>query len=96
MQPGRSPSLPVWPPPPENVVVGAAVPATGSTSPAPAPRPRSWPPRWPSKDQLTYTKEAITVLLLLLALPWLVTKLLTNPGQVLAGLGQRQVGKAAS
>jgi hypothetical protein len=52
------------------------------------------PRRWPTKDQLTYTKEAITVFLLLLALPWLVSKLLTNPSSVLSGVGRRQVAKA--
>jgi hypothetical protein len=61
-----------------------------------APVKRGWPPAdWPSLGQLSYTKELITVLLLLLALPWLVSKLLTRPGDVLSGLGRRQVGKAA-
>jgi hypothetical protein len=74
----------VWPPRPD-------APSAGE------PARRSYPPAgWPTHAQLTYTKEAITALLLVLALPWLVSKLLTDPGAVLAGLGQRQVTKAAS
>jgi hypothetical protein len=49
------------------------------------------PPQWPRQDQLTYAKELVTVLLLLLALPWLVVKLLTDPASVLSGLGRRHV-----
>jgi hypothetical protein len=61
------------------------------------PRPRAWPPPdGPTLGQLTYTKELITVVLLLLALPWLVSKLLTDPGQVFSGLGRRAAGRVAS
>jgi hypothetical protein len=52
------------------------------------------PARWPSMSQLTYTKEAITVLLLVLALPWLLTKLATDPGAILSGLGRRAANKS--
>lgn len=69
--------------------------ATGQRPGERAPRPHPYPPAtWPSKEQLTYTKEAVTVLLLLLALPWLVVKLITHPSDVLAGIGRRQVAKA--
>ncbi|HUR85647.1 MAG TPA: hypothetical protein VMY78_09900 [Solirubrobacteraceae bacterium] len=60
-------------------------------------QPGDHPPvRWPTLGQLTYTKEAITVLLLILALPWLVSKLLTRPGDVLTGLGRRAAGRVTS
>lgn len=52
----------------------------------------SYPPRsWPSKEQLDYTQKAITCLLLILALPWLVYKLLTAPSQLIAGAGRQHV-----
>lgn len=55
--------------------------------------PAGWAPpaAMPSRAALTYWKEAITVLLLVLALPWLAYKLVTNPGSVLTGAGQRAV-----
>jgi hypothetical protein len=55
--------------------------------------PTGWAPpgAMPSKDALTYWKEAITVLLLFLALPWLVYKLMTDPGRVLTGAGRKHV-----
>lgn len=46
----------------------------------------------PSLAQLTYAKEFITVALLLLALPWLATKLVTRPGEVLAGVARARGG----
>lgn len=58
------------------LVVGAATPA----APAPAPTMQL---RRPTRDQLTYTRELLTVILLLAAFPWLLGKLLTNPGSVL-------------
>jgi hypothetical protein len=45
----------------------------------------------PSHQQLSYWKEAITVLLLVLALPWLAFKLVTKPGSVLTGAGRKAV-----
>jgi len=57
----------------------------------------SWPPPgWPSKSQLDYTRTLIVVLLLLLAVPWLVMRLLTNPGAVIEGLGKGVVRKGAA
>lgn len=71
---------PAWPPP-----FGGAAAGPG------------YPPRaLPRKETLTYTKELITTLLLVLALPWLAIKLLTDPGSILAGLGRRAAGKAAA
>lgn len=74
----------LWHTQPEgSTIVGAATAAGGR-----------FPPRaWPSKDQLIYTREAITVLLMLLALPWLVWKLLTQPAAVLANRGQAALKK---
>lgn len=68
-----------WPPPkPESPAAGRGYPPAG----------------WPSRGSLTYTKELITCLLLVLALPWLVVKLLSDPGTVLTGLGRRATGSA--
>jgi hypothetical protein len=53
---------------------------------------RGFPPAsWPTVGQLDYTQKLITALLLVLALPWLVGKLLTNPAMVLAGVGRRHL-----
>jgi hypothetical protein len=49
------------------------------------------PPGWPVKDQLDYTSKAITTLLLVLALPWLAYKLVTNPREVLTGAAQQHI-----
>lgn len=66
-------------------------PAGGATGTRPK---RPYPPReWPSMAQLSYTKELITVLLLVLALPWLVKKIATRPGDVFAAAGHKQIGK---
>jgi hypothetical protein len=71
-------------------------PWEGEKGTGPGAKRPGWPPAdWPTHGQLIYAKELITVLLLMLALPWLVSKLVTNPGAVLSGLGQRQVTKAA-
>jgi hypothetical protein len=66
--------------------------------------PMPWPPRhtgpvgapvgyppagWPTLGQLVWTKELIVVLLLVLALPWLMRRLLTNPASVLSGVAKR-------
>lgn len=66
-------------------------------APAPARAPGLyWPPAWaPTKDQLTYTKEAATVLLLVLALPWLVLQLLRDPRGLIAMRGQKMAEKGA-
>lgn len=51
-----------------------------------------WPPaHFPSLGQLTYTKELITVVLLVVALPWLLTRLTRNPGAVLGGVKTARV-----
>jgi hypothetical protein len=49
--------------------------------------------RLPSKEQLTYAKELMTVVLLALAFPWLIVQLLTRPSTVLAAAGRKHVGK---
>jgi hypothetical protein len=74
-----------WPP------IGGVAPAAGSS---PASPPRSWPPAsFPSKAQLDYTQALVLTGLLLLALPWLVGKLLTDPGEVLGSLGRAAARK---
>lgn len=73
-----------WPP---AVLVRAAGPGQRGTWHKRAP--------WPARDSLEYTRLFVTVALLLLALPWLVSKLLTEPEDVLQGLGQRAAGRAA-
>jgi hypothetical protein len=85
-----------------------AVPAVGATGwPTPVPwdtpgaadgppapgKQRHWPPvDWPTQAQLDYTQKLITVVLLVLALPWLVGKLVTRPGDVLTAAGHKHVG----
>lgn len=49
------------------------------------------PPRWPAKAALDYYRDAITTLLLVLALPYLLVKLLTRPGDVLEAAGRHRV-----
>jgi hypothetical protein len=49
------------------------------------------PPNWPSKAQLDYAQAMIVLGLLILALPWVVGKLVTNPGAVFAGVIARKV-----
>ena len=82
-----------WPPPWSDrggagtaTVVGSAIPAAGAGA--------FPPPSWPSKAQIDYAQAAILLGLLVLALPWLVSKLLTDPAQLLSGLGQRAVRRA--
>lgn len=66
-----------------------AQPAAASHAPA----ARGYPPTgWPTRDQLDYTKAAITALLLVLALPWLSYKLVTQPSEVLAGAARQHIG----
>lgn len=37
---------------------------------------------WPKLETLDYASKLIVFVILLLALPWLIAKLLTNPGEV--------------
>jgi hypothetical protein len=50
--------------------------------------PAGWvPPRnMPTHAELVYWKEAIMVGLLILALPWLIHRLLTDPGKLVANV----------
>jgi hypothetical protein len=75
-----------WPTPiPWDTPGGDSAPAAG--------KQRHWPPvDWPTQAQLDYTQKLITVVLLVLALPWLVGKLVTRPGDVLAAAGRKHVG----
>lgn len=68
------------------IVAGAAGEPSRGVAVDPAQRVRV-----PSRDQLTYTRELLTVVLILAAFPWLISKLLTNPGAVLRGAGVRGV-----
>lgn len=47
--------------------------------------------RLPTREQLAYAKELMLVVLLALAFPWLVAKLLTSPRTVLVGAGRPAV-----
>jgi hypothetical protein len=58
----------------------------GDSHPGRLPRPG-----WPAHADLSYIKEAITALLLLLALPWLAINLVRRPGYVLAGAARQHV-----
>jgi hypothetical protein len=41
-------------------------------------------PHWPDLHTVEYLSKLIILIVLLLALPWLVGKLLTDPGEVLS------------
>lgn len=45
------------------------------------------PRRLPNKQRLEYTKLLLEVLLLVLALPWLLYRLATNPRELIKGIG---------
>lgn len=69
-------------------------PPTGGGQPPPAApdAPGGFPPAtWPSKDQLEYLRTLVVVVFLLLALPWVATKLITDPAELLSGAGKRVV-----
>lgn len=62
---------------------------------SPAAPQRHWPPvNWPTQAQLDYTQKLVTVVLLVLALPWIVGKLATRPGDLIAAAGRKHVGAA--
>jgi hypothetical protein len=65
--------------------VGRATPASGATPAFASAR------GWPQLGDLQYVKEAITVLLLVLALPWLALNLVRRPQYVLAGAGRQHI-----
>lgn len=70
------------------LALAAHPPAAGGGDGAPTWTP---PRRWPAKAALDYYRDAITTLLLVLALPYLVVKLLTRPGDVLEAAGRHRV-----
>jgi hypothetical protein len=50
------------------------------------------PPGWaPPLGAVQYVKEAVTALLLVLALPWLMWKLVTDPASLLKHAGRKHV-----
>jgi hypothetical protein len=50
------------------------------------------PPGWaPSLPAVQYVKEAVTALLLVLALPYVLFKLVTDPAQLFARAGRKHV-----
>jgi hypothetical protein len=75
--------------------------------PPPAQAP-TWPPKWqrvdpsahrltsvswpPTADQLDYWQKAITVSLLVLALPALIAALVRRPNSLVSGLARKHVG----
>lgn len=46
----------------------------------------------PTKQQVIYTKEFITVLLLLIALPWIIRNLLVSPQKLARAVGGKVAG----
>jgi hypothetical protein len=73
-----------------------APPASGAAEPpaaAPARDGGRWqPPAWaPSMEAVQYVKEAVTALLLVLALPYVVYKLLTDPAKLFQRAGRKHV-----
>src|SRR5690242_20800969 len=51
-------------------------------------------PGWPASSTVDYLTKLILLGLLLLALPYLIGKLLTSPGEVLAAAGNRAMSRA--
>lgn len=76
---------------PGSAALPPSVPVLGSVRPAPSSSKDGWKPPagWPPQAALSYTREFVTALLLLLALPYVTWKLLTHPGQILIGLGRK-------
>ena len=51
---------------------------------------------WPRLETIDYISKLIVLLILLLALPWLIQRLLTHPGQVPRQLGEHLLGTPAA
>jgi hypothetical protein len=49
-------------------------------------------PYLPTKQHLQYTKEFITVLLLVIALPWILRNLIVSPQKLARALGGKAAG----
>lgn len=49
-------------------------------------------PYLPTKQHLSYTKEFVTVLLLLIALPWVIRQLIISPQSLAKALGGKVAG----
>jgi hypothetical protein len=61
----------------------------GQPPPVPGPDPGGFPPAsWPSKDQLEYARTLIVVVLLL---PWVAKKIITDPAELFSGAGKRVI-----
>lgn len=59
----------------------------GGSAPADAAARHTWPPAdWPTTSQLTYTRELITVVLLLIAFPFILHRLARRPRATAAAL----------
>jgi hypothetical protein len=81
---------------PVDFAIGAPPAGTPTWPPAWEPRPHegpvlgiSWPP---TADQLDYWQKAITVSLLVLALPALLAALIHRPARLTTGLARKHVG----
>jgi hypothetical protein len=79
---------PSWLPLLEPAKGGAGAPGPGAEHPIPG-------PGWPRRETVEYLSKLIVLVLLILALPWLVSKLLTNPAEVVGHSGV-SVGATAS
>jgi hypothetical protein len=68
-------------------------PAVAATPAAAGQGDGKWsPPRWaPPLGAVQYVKEAVTALLLVLALPWLLWKLVTDPASLLKHAGRKHI-----
>lgn len=49
-------------------------------------------PYLPTKQHLTYTKDFVTVLLLLVALPWILRELIRAPGSLAKSVSTKVAG----
>lgn len=64
------------------LIVGQATPAVAA-----APSSTLGGLRLPSHEQVTYTRDLLVLVLFVIAFPWVLHKLVTNPSKLLAGSG---------
>jgi hypothetical protein len=57
-------------------------------------QPRNWPPDrgWFTPERVEYLKNLLQLVVLACAMPWLLGKLLSSPGQLVKHAGRAQVG----
>ena len=88
--PSYDPAQVIGPPPWVDLV------GEGEGEPAPATHEGAFPwEGWPKAESIDYVNKLIIVLILLLALPWLIGKLLTHPEELSGHAGGLSMGAAS-